>query len=310
MALVNPVYTFVVPFLLIVTAPLAIFAGFTTVLAFSILSLRVLVVYLDIALDLVPQCFSSSSRTTTTTTTTSTSRLRPPASTTSWPLSSSSPPPLPLPTPRLEQQQQQQQQRHGASSPRTASPARKSVNATTNSSCNSTPTATPKRQQSPLLARTHSRRPSSAAVSIVSATSTAALAPNDAAATASLGLVPSVGPGRDFEGIGGWRSGRDAQDDDDANDDAWTTFNSRFEFPDRSHPRSRHRSPCTTPGDGGVLMMRARPQSPDRRGPVTPTSPATSRPRTPSGSALAAAATDGYFSLVMSPAAATKRTTS
>ncbi|PHH64621.1 hypothetical protein CDD81_4232 [Ophiocordyceps australis] len=290
MPLVNPVYTFVVPFLLVVTAPLAIFAGITTVLAFSVLSLRVVVVYLDIALSLVPQCF--------------TSRLRPPASSSSSSSSSWLSP-------------WQKKERHGASS-QNASPVLVS-GATNSSSCNSTPTATPlwqqQQQQSPLLARTtlHSRRPSSAAASIVSATSTAAdgssasASAAAAAAAAPLGLVPSVGPERDFEGIGGWRAGRNAADDDD-DADAWTTFNSRFEFPDRSHPRSRHRSPCTTPGDGGVLMMRARARSPGQKGPVTPPR-ATSRPPTPSASRVAAAATDSYFPLAMSPAA-TKRPTS
>jgi len=54
MALLNPVYAFVVPFLFVVTVPLAVFAGITTTIAFSVLILRVLAVYLDVALSFVP----------------------------------------------------------------------------------------------------------------------------------------------------------------------------------------------------------------------------------------------------------------
>ncbi|KAK0718179.1 hypothetical protein B0T26DRAFT_644683 [Lasiosphaeria miniovina] len=62
MALINPVHGLVVPFLCMFTIPLAIFAGITTALAFSVLMFRVAVVYLDIALTLIPQYFVSRSR--------------------------------------------------------------------------------------------------------------------------------------------------------------------------------------------------------------------------------------------------------
>jgi hypothetical protein len=55
MPIPNPVYGLMVPFLCVVTLPLAIFAGITTTLAFSVLMFRVMLVYLDIAVSLVPQ---------------------------------------------------------------------------------------------------------------------------------------------------------------------------------------------------------------------------------------------------------------
>lgn len=55
MAIINPVYALIVPFLFVFTIPLAIFAGITTTLAFSVLMFRVAVVYVDIAVNMVPQ---------------------------------------------------------------------------------------------------------------------------------------------------------------------------------------------------------------------------------------------------------------
>ncbi|PSR78029.1 hypothetical protein BD289DRAFT_417125 [Coniella lustricola] len=55
MALLNPAYGLIVPFLFVVTIPLAILAGITTTLAFTVLMFRVAVVYLDIAVNMVPQ---------------------------------------------------------------------------------------------------------------------------------------------------------------------------------------------------------------------------------------------------------------
>ncbi|EEY15142.1 conserved hypothetical protein [Verticillium alfalfae VaMs.102] len=54
MALLNPVYAFIVPFLFLFTVPLAIFAGITTTVAFTVLLFRVVLVYLDLALTLLP----------------------------------------------------------------------------------------------------------------------------------------------------------------------------------------------------------------------------------------------------------------
>lgn len=58
MAIINPVYALIVPFLFVFTIPLAIFAGITTTLAFSVLMFRVAVVYVDIAVNMVPQYFT------------------------------------------------------------------------------------------------------------------------------------------------------------------------------------------------------------------------------------------------------------
>ena len=62
MALLNPVYGLIVPFLFVVTLPLAIFAGITTTIAFALLMFRVVIVYLDLALHLIPQYFAGGQR--------------------------------------------------------------------------------------------------------------------------------------------------------------------------------------------------------------------------------------------------------
>ncbi|KAG5972406.1 hypothetical protein E4U58_006616 [Claviceps cyperi] len=55
MALLNPVYAFVIPFLFFVTAPLALLAGITTTLTFGLLMSRVIIMSLDVALSFIPQ---------------------------------------------------------------------------------------------------------------------------------------------------------------------------------------------------------------------------------------------------------------
>lgn len=237
MALLNPVHTFVVPFLLVVTVPLALLAGITTTLAFSILSFRVVLVYLDIALSLVPQCFGAAA-----------AKARHPSSA---------------------------KARHRLASPAGggAAPA-------------------PAPSHHPVLARRRHRQPSSV-TSFVSAGSTTP------GGDMAMGLMPSVGPDRDFEGIGGWRS------DGDGDDDAWATINSRLELPDGSLGRNHHRSPSggpVTPGDGGVLMIKLRALA-------APPSPNSCRARTPSasrGSVVSLANSDGYFPLAMSPTSTRK----
>lgn len=109
----------------------------------------------------------------------------------------------------------------------------------------------------------------------------------------SLGLIPSVGAERDFEGLGGWRVGED---------EIWTTINSRSELPDRQHGRNHHRSVSggpITPGEGGYLMMKARTRSPETKPARTSTSPNSSRARTPTGPrmGLAGKTIEGYFPL-------------
>lgn len=214
MALLNPVYAFLVPFLFIVTVPLAIFAGITTTLAFSILILRVLAVYLDVALSLVPGYL-------------------------------------------------------GGRKPRYLHHHSRSSSAATS------PSLTPLRRRR--------RRRSSSALSAGTVTPLG---------ESTLGLVPSIGPERDFEGIGGWRVG---------DDEGWTTINSRLELPDKQYGRNHHRTPSgpTTPGDGGYLMMKGRAGSPESK--RTAPSPNSSRTRTPSGPRvgfLGKSHADGYFPMM------------
>lgn len=54
MALLNPAYLIVLPFLFICTIPFAILASLTTFIAFSILFIRVVLVYIELALAIIP----------------------------------------------------------------------------------------------------------------------------------------------------------------------------------------------------------------------------------------------------------------
>ncbi|KAH6996568.1 hypothetical protein BKA56DRAFT_666773 [Ilyonectria sp. MPI-CAGE-AT-0026] len=227
MALLNPVYAFVVPFLFVVTVPLAVFAGITTTVAFSVLILRVLAVYLDVAISLIPHY-----------------------------LGGRKPRPYHPHPPRLE--------------------ALNAITTHFSSSSNSTASNTPLRRRR--------RRRSSSAISGTSLT--------PAASETALGLLPSIGPERDFEGVGGWRV---------ADDDGWTTINSRLELPDKHHARNSHRPPSgpTTPGEGPCLMMKSRAPSPETK--RTSASPNSSRTRTPSGPRIAFATkplVDSYFPML------------
>ncbi|KAK7422257.1 hypothetical protein QQX98_001780 [Neonectria punicea] len=237
MALLNPVYAFVVPFLFVVTVPLAVFAGITTTLAFSVLILRVVAVYIDVALSLVPHYLGGRK------------------------------PPLYRPhPPHLE----------GSSA----------VATTFSSSSSSASSNAPLRRRR--------RRRSSSALSNTSLT--------PAASETALGLAPSIGPERDFEGVGGWRLG---------DDEVWTTINSRLELPDKQyHVRNHHRSPSgpTTPSEGMYLMMKSRAPSPETK--RSSASPNSSRTRTPSGPRIAFAAmplVDSYFPMLKTSPKITKK---
>lgn len=234
MALLNPVYVIFVPFLFVVTVPMALFAGVTTTLAFSVLICRGIIVYLDLAFSYVNRSI------------------------------------------------------HGLKVPSHLHQA---------AARSDPPSPTP----SYLALRRRRRRPSS--VSILSGGTATPV--NDV----GLGLTPSIGPERDYEGLGGWRIG---------DDDIWTTINSRLELP--QHSRHHHRSAsgggATTPGEGGYLMMKRRTRSPETRGSKVsmaagPASPNSSRVRTPSASRVGFGSSTtyqdgGYFSLVMSPKTASK----
>ena len=206
MALFNPVYVLLIPTLFFITIPLALFATLTTTIAFSVLILRVLFVYLDIVLSFLPQ------------------GLRTPSS-------------------RALHQKHQLMHDAAAYSP-------------------------------PPLTRRPRRRRSSA--SLMSAGSITPVSER------GLGLIPSVGAERDFEGVGGWR------DDGDDADEVWLAVNPRADMPER---RGHHRTPSstvTTPGEGGILMMKGRTRSPEAR------ALRGLRARTPTGPRVMFGA-EGYF---------------
>ncbi|KAH8172743.1 hypothetical protein LIA77_06998 [Sarocladium implicatum] len=237
MALLNPVNALIVPFLLLTTIPLALFASITTLLAFSVLSLRVTLVYLDLALSLLPRPLLASIFL---------KRSPPSPSTTSASLPNS-------------------------------------------------------RSSSPTLLHKRSRRRSSA-TSLMSAGSTTSLTD-----PRGLGLIPSIGASRDYEGIGGWRVGGSAADDE-----AWTSVvDPRLELPSSTdhhlhyghhirghhHHRSLSGGPIT-PGDTGYLMMRSsRTRSPEVMSTMRSAVPNSSRARTPpaSRSAGLGISGDSYF---------------
>lgn len=228
MALLNPVYGLIVPFLFVVTIPLAIFAGVTTVLAFTVLMFRVAVVYLDIAVNMVPQYVTGrriypfpGGRHMSSLITTAAANLPPP--TTSSPLDS----------------------RHasGYTSPSPTFPITTAAATTTTSSGSRAP------------ARHHRRRRTSGA-SFVSASSIISLDDAGAGGGGGIGskrnsfmtMVPSIGMDRDFEGVGGWRlNGKNADDDD-----AWTQLNSRLELPLDQQRRQHHRRSPSGGGGGGA----------------------------------------------------------
>jgi len=206
MALLNPVYGLILPFLLVFTVPIAIFASITTTLALSILLFRVTLVYIELAFAVIPYYLLG-------------------ARATKYPLQ---------PTKSL--------------SSNTIVPVRR-------------------------------RKRRSSASSNISAAGTITPVSGDFGFRLSQG----IGPGRDFEGVGGWRL--DNPSDDDV---LWTNINSRLELP-ADHVK-RHRRSLTSgsmPGDSRQI----RSYSPE----TTMTSPNTSRARTPPTLTTAFTATDGYF---------------
>ncbi|KAL7921694.1 hypothetical protein ACQKWADRAFT_119027 [Trichoderma austrokoningii] len=148
------------------------------------------------------------------------------------------------------------------------------------SSINSRANSVSPSASSTLLKRHRRRRPSS---SVYSGTATPA-------SDIGLGLIPSVGVERDFEGVGGWRLG-----DDDDSDAAWTAINSRSELlHERHHRRTLSGS---TAAESGFLMMKGRTQSPEKIVLTTP-SPNSSRARAPSAAPRLGSGvnhSDGYF---------------
>jgi len=206
MASFNPLRLLIIPFLSIVTIPLAIFAGLTTTFAFSVLLFRVMIVYLDVIISFVPSYIFG----------TLFSRRR------------------------LEYTMYSQV-----------------------GSSHVSPASSPGR-------RRRRRLSTASGISVE--------APNSGYEK-GLGIAPSIGLVRDFEGVGGWRASGD-------DDDLWTNIHSRMELPDKHHQyyygRPHHQrtlsaglAPSTKEG---LLLKRARTRSPGERRKVSPNS---SKARTP-----------------------------
>ena len=168
MTLLNPVYSIILPFLFIFTLPLFLLATLTTTVAFSILLFRVVLIYIELALAVIPHYLL------------------------------------------------------GLASQKPSSPHPKS-----SLSSKTSPNAVP--------ASRRRKRWSSTSSNLSGGTTTPV--PGDT----GLGLSQSVGPTRDFEGVGGWRLG------DPSDDDAlWTKINNRLELP--AHHERRHQRSLTGEG--------------------------------------------------------------
>ncbi|KAK3391087.1 hypothetical protein B0H63DRAFT_131623 [Podospora didyma] len=272
MALINPVHGLVVPFLCVFTIPLAIFAGITTTLAFSVLMFRVAVVYLDIALAFVPQYF--------------TGRNKPHA----------------LPDPTTTSQGHGRQRHRGSYDSRRTSSisppgSAGSSGPTTPSPVSPFPSGGLGYQQQHMttlgyrspghrrkssygfgaaMGTRGSRSRRSSQVSLASMGTITPIHEDDVARGVAplteAGLTPSVGMDRDFEGIGGWRL------DDRGDDGDWANINSRLELPVsergslsiRHHQRSQSVGPVTPTEGTTWLMMKS--STPKEGGATAPSS--------------------------------------
>ena len=276
MPIPNPVYGLMVPFLCVVTLPLAIFAGITTTLAFSILMFRVMLVYLDIAVSLVPQYLmgrgssQGQSRTTTYTSHHFRSHLEGdhspksllPSESTGPGSGHNTPPELPtLPIGYLASGHRSPPRTtshahaHFASAPSSIispSAGRRSRRGSVggNSIANSAGTITPVKEE-----------PSTAEGNpwLTGGTGSSSFMMLDHS-SGNQGIV------RDFEGVGGWRLASEDKAEDDDSD--WANINSRLELPlERARQQQQHRSQhhhrtpsghsgAVTPGEGSWLMMK------------------------------------------------------
>jgi hypothetical protein len=268
MALLNPIYAFIVPFLILFTVPLAIFAGITTGIAFFVLFCRVIVVYVDIALALLPQYLGAVPGL-------GLLRHRRRWARYAATAAISSPPPSAPPSvaPRLYLPHSRRHSRQLSSTDPTvfsggipgtvhghgqgqgqgqghshgyghghghgygyahggckggASGHPFAAMPAIVPAPSSPGTKTPSPIMTPRFSSYRRRRPSSASL----ASATGSVTP---VSECGFGLAPSVGLDRDFEGVGGWRIS------DAGDEDIWTTINSRLELPDRhSHLWGHH----------------------------------------------------------------------
>lgn len=293
MAILNPVYGLIVPFLFVVTIPLAIFAGITTTLAFSVLMFRVAVVYIDIVVHMVPQYvtglrFSPLSR-------------RYPNALMAGPTSLSNRPVSPA----------------GSSSGHSTPPLTMATN----------------RVIAPVRHHRRRRTSAASFNSVGSITSIDdnVNGLHGGNKRDSFAMVSSFNMDRDFEGVGGWRLDGKHADYDDAWAQLNSRLELPLDTQRRHHHRSPSGGGATTPGGASEYLMMKSPRalrsmdtSPDngnRRGRgrkekdggnikvISAMSPNSSRQRTPTNTAPPPLTTidpaDGsYFPLVSSPQSA------
>ncbi|KAH7313091.1 hypothetical protein BKA65DRAFT_152062 [Rhexocercosporidium sp. MPI-PUGE-AT-0058] len=216
MAFLNPVYGIIVPFLFFFTIPFAIFASLTTIFAFSILFFRVLIVYVELALAVIPY----------------------------WILGERTFIPQSPSLPRTK------------SFSNTPNGRRRKRRGSTSSNLSATGSITPISGEN------------------------------------GMGLSQTIGPTRDYEGLGGWRV--DNPSDDEG---LWTKINSRLELP-ADHVRRHHRSLTSGSLPGSSRINRS--YSPEAL-------MNTSRARTPPSSVVGI---EGYFPQVPTTPKGSKRTLS
>ncbi|RDW79583.1 hypothetical protein BP6252_04221 [Coleophoma cylindrospora] len=189
MAIISPVYAIILPCLFLFTIPVAIFASLTSVLAFAVLAFRVTLIYIELAVAVIP-----------------------------YYLFGDKGPTVPLPR------------------------SKSFIDPVTR-------------------VRRRKRRSSSSNQSAGTITPTLG--------DAGFGISQSIGPTRDYEGVGGWRL--DNPSDDEG---LWTSFHVQLELP-ADHGRRHRRS--QTSGSAPLVRKMNRSSSPEA---LTMHSPNTSRTRT------------------------------
>lgn len=261
MALLNPVYALIVPFLFVVTIPLAILAGITTTLAFSVLMFRVAVVYVDIAVNMVPQYvtgrrmypFPRGYANSLITTAVAASNIPPPS-----PVDSRSGSGQDMPSPTL--------------------------------ATNRAPVRHHRRRRT--------SGASFASVGSITPIEDTGNGINGGSQRNSFMMIPSIGMDRDFEGVGGWRLKGKYAEEDDAWAQLNSRLELPLDNQRRHHHRSPSGGGATTPGGTGDFLMmkspratRSKEESPDnasgskrgreRKAKASVVSPNSSRQRTP-----------------------------